>query len=109
MERIRATDEPRARVAGSWAHDSRFAVEWRDRKMWRQDGPDRLIVTQRDNNGAAIRRGIAGNESDSIQGDRAADRFRAQPSTCDSQDLDEVAADCGIERTHARYDRGVLC
>ncbi|GJM25738.1 MAG: hypothetical protein DHS20C16_21530 [Phycisphaerae bacterium] len=73
--------------------------------MWQHDEPERLMVTQRDNNGAAIRREIAGSGSDLIQGEWAADRFQVQLSTYDCQDLGEVDADYGIERTRGGCDR----
>jgi hypothetical protein len=39
MAWFREADESVARIAGNAAHDNRVAVEWRDRKMWRHEGP----------------------------------------------------------------------
>ncbi len=63
--------------------------------MWQHDGPERPIVTQRDDNGAAIHRRIGRSESGLILvGPVAADPCRRLLPTCDSQDPSEVDADC---------------
>jgi hypothetical protein len=102
---LRATDVSIARIAGNSAHDIKFAVEWRDRNTWQHDGSGRSIVTQRDDNGAAIHRGIVRNESELILvGSVAGDPSRMLLPASDSQDLGEVDADCRIERTHGGCD-----